>query len=305
MKVLIKKTAGSDYSRDDHNKTLKSIRGQWVNVDTQYLFRDQYNLADYNLRIYDRDIDAVQDDERKGLVKCGYCGAQFHSMEALQAHYVEEEGNAHNCDTCKDYINGIMDIQHTQDEYTDDDGNTVQVRTTKYIHGKKCRFSSGCVKFEHRNHKPEIFTPANTYFLKYPNGYAEYFKTLPNAEKWSELGFNWCDETRTAEFRRPNTGTYNVRLAWTPNGWELFADNKRTRYYMPSDLLHYCLSNHYHLGYCIRFGPDPDDRMPGIYADTWEKLPQATRDAVAIAVEYLRECLRSEYVREFINNKEG
>lgn len=304
MKVLIKSTAGNDYSRDDYNTTLKQIRGQWVEVDTKYLFKNQYNLSDYAIRVYDKDIEAVQDDARKGLVKCGYCGAQFHGLEELQAHYAAEEESAHKCESCKDYVRGIVDIQHSKDAYIDENGNEVQTRTAKYIYGKKCRWDGGCNKFEHRNHKPEFFTAENTYFLKYPNGYAEYFKSLPTNKKWDELGMKWSCEEGAAEFVKPDTGTYRVRLARSPYGWELFAANARTRYYMPADLLAYCLSNCYNIDYCATFGPIPNDCTPGKYADKWKALPKAAQKAVKAAVEYLRDRLRAEYVKDFVFAKE-
>lgn len=305
MQVLIKMTAGAEYSRDDYNTALKSIRGQWVNVDTRYLFRDQYNLVTPAIRVYDKDIDAVRDDARRGLVKCGYCGAQFHGMDALQAHYRQEENSAHNCTACRDYVTRIVDTIHETTRHTDDDGNDVETCITKYIHGKKCRWATGCNKFEHRNYKPEVFTPENTFFLKYPDGYPAYFNTLPAAEKWAAMGFIWDPAARAAEYTRADTGTYSMLLTWTPEGWELIARNTRTKYQLPADMLKYCLSNCYNIDYCITWGPDPDDKHRGKYADRWTAIPQATRAAVTAAIEYLRDQRAAAYKREFIDAEGG
>lgn len=183
MKVKIKETAGSEYTRDEYNQTLITLRGTWAEVDTACLFNDQYNLLNCNLRVFDKDIDAVQDDERAGMVKCGYCGKQFKSTEELNAHYVEMDNSAHDCENCTDFVKGIKDIIRENTETTDDEGNRVKTEITKYIYGKKCRWDA-CNKFEHRNHKPKYFTPGNTYFLKYPNGYVAFFLSLPIADQW-------------------------------------------------------------------------------------------------------------------------
>lgn len=302
MKVLIKKTAGAEYSRDDYNMTLKSIRGQWVEVDTQYLFRNQYKLLTFPIRVHDKDIDAVQDDERKGLVKCGYCDAQFHSVEDLQAHYEAEENSAHKCENCRNYVNSVTDIIHEKSEYIDEQKNRVEVRTTKYVYGKKCRWNDGCNKFQHRNHKPEFFTPENTYFLRYPNGYASYFKSLSAPEKWAELGFEWLDNSKAAVFTKLDTGTYDIQLCETATGqWELSAFNSRTHYSMGANLLKYCLSNYSAVSYCVRF--DPENGKLSEHAKTWDTMPKTAQKAIANAVEYLRDTLRKDYAREFFNEK--
>lgn len=48
--------------------------GVWHKVDTSTLFSNQYNL-DCGVRVFDRDVRAIRDDERKGKVRCPYCGA--------------------------------------------------------------------------------------------------------------------------------------------------------------------------------------------------------------------------------------
>ena len=89
MKIKIKENAQGDLAR-------LGLCGKWVEVDTRYLFNNQYNLKDYNLRVMDQDVSAVQDDERPGKVKCGYCGEMFDDREELETHYLQEEANAHN-----------------------------------------------------------------------------------------------------------------------------------------------------------------------------------------------------------------
>ena len=80
MKVLIKYkenlTTRYNTGREcsNYNESLQSVAGQWVEVDTSHLFENQYNLVKPNLRIFDGDIMAIEDDARIGLAKCGYCG---------------------------------------------------------------------------------------------------------------------------------------------------------------------------------------------------------------------------------------
>lgn len=304
MRVLIKKDAGNDYSKDKYSMTLKSLRGTWVNVDTQYLFCDQYNLADYDIRVFDKDIDAVQNDARSGLVKCGYCGAQFYGLNALQAHYAEEESNAHNCAKCRDYVKKCIDVKHSRSEKTNDDGNRIIIRTTEYIYGNACRWESGCNKLEHKNHKPFIFGPENTFFLRYPNGYADYFSALSDGDKWKEMGFAWDPHAHTALLEKADTGTYAASLILTPDGWTLMFKNTRREFTVPCDRVRFSLSNRFSVGYCMTYRND-NGREKAAFAATWEALPQAAKKAVCVTVEYLRDLMRKDYRRDFINQMEG
>lgn len=303
MKVLIKKSAGSDYNRDEHNVTLKKLRGLWVDVDTAYLFNDQYNLKDYGLRVYDSDIDAVQDDARRGLVKCGYCGKQFHSMEELTRHYEAEEASAHNCASCPDFIRRCVDIKHDHKEETDRDGNRIVTDITRFIYGSRCRWETGCNKLEHRNHKPFVFTPENTYFLKYPNGYRAYFEALPDLEKWDEMGMEWNQDMKAALIRRADTGTYLAYLSWTPDGWELLLKNSRRSVIIPADIIAYCLSNCYNVAYCMVY--DDSGKEKRDFAKKWDTLPASFKRATGAAIEYVRDQMRSDYKRDFIREMEA
>lgn len=217
MKVKIKTTAGHTYSSEKYHKTLVSLRGQWVEVDTKHLFNNQYNLKDYNLRIFDADIEAVQDDERKNRVGCGYCGKQFESIEELEAHYLEEESKINHCEGCFWYQSYIKDMKIEKEETANETGERVTKDTTIYTWGKQCKYKEGCTHNEHRKHKITVFTPENTYFLKYPNGYAAYFKSLPIVEQWKERGFDF-DENRNIAFMYAFIGSYALSLHYNENG---------------------------------------------------------------------------------------
>jgi hypothetical protein len=61
------------YSSDTAMDTwLKAHAGQWVEIETEHLFTDQYNVERY--RLYDTHFSAIQDDARAGKGKCQYCG---------------------------------------------------------------------------------------------------------------------------------------------------------------------------------------------------------------------------------------
>ena len=60
------------YKRDypkylEFKKWIKSVQGQWVDIDTDCLFDNQYNSNVY--RIHDEWIDEIKDDARQGLEK--------------------------------------------------------------------------------------------------------------------------------------------------------------------------------------------------------------------------------------------
>lgn len=87
MQLLIKKNAqkiykeeGGSFNQEYYNK-LGKIAGKWVNVETKYLFSDQYNIEEENLRVFDNIIEKIKDDARKGKARCHWCG------KISQCHY--------------------------------------------------------------------------------------------------------------------------------------------------------------------------------------------------------------------------
>jgi len=66
----------------DWLERMEQIAGQELEVETKYLFRDQFNTApvpgvsEKGFRIMLSDVEAVIDDERYGVKKCEYCGNQ-------------------------------------------------------------------------------------------------------------------------------------------------------------------------------------------------------------------------------------
>lgn len=79
MRIKIKNNVFAKYSINYAEK-LRKIDGQWVEVDTKYLFTDQFNtipiegITEFGMRIYAVDVEEIENDERIGRSKCGYCG---------------------------------------------------------------------------------------------------------------------------------------------------------------------------------------------------------------------------------------
>lgn len=259
MYIKIKENAGSEYSSKPWDKTIVTLRGQWVEVDTTYLFNNQYNLKNYDLRVMDESVEAVRDDARPGKVKCGYCGKMFSSMEDLTAHYLEEEANAHNCENCRCYQKYIAHTDRSQTEHIDENGNQVVTTTTIYTWGKKCS-RNACDKFEHRNHKPFVFTPENTYFMKYPNGYGAWFDSLELSEKWKEAGFTWDSSLNVATVEKA-AGSYDISIHYIENRIDYATiRNSRNCYTITGDDVLRILNNHYTIEYLLKFDENGDRR---------------------------------------------
>jgi len=89
LKVRIKGGASAKYSAQYKTKLLK-VEGQWLEIDTDYLFSSQFNtkpipgIADSGMRIYQSDIEAIEDDERIGRSRCGYCGSWADTGESCK-----------------------------------------------------------------------------------------------------------------------------------------------------------------------------------------------------------------------------
>lgn len=86
MKIVIKENASDIYLKRERfpnmlwAETLSKIEGQTIEVETFYLFDNQYNtgpisgVTEQGLRIMDESVEKVIDDERIGKVKCSWCG---------------------------------------------------------------------------------------------------------------------------------------------------------------------------------------------------------------------------------------
>lgn len=89
MKIRIREDASRIYARRFKDRMipnhewldkLQQIEGKVLEVETKYLFKDQYNTApipgvsDNGLRVMEESVTEVIDDERPGKVRCNWCG---------------------------------------------------------------------------------------------------------------------------------------------------------------------------------------------------------------------------------------
>ncbi|BAV81019.1 hypothetical protein [Vibrio phage RYC] len=79
-------------SKEKLNNTLLSLRGQWLKVETQHLFDNQYSVAwnGQGLRIYDAWIDRVFNDEREHSVFTNEFGGELPEIKCFD-HLLEGE----------------------------------------------------------------------------------------------------------------------------------------------------------------------------------------------------------------------
>jgi hypothetical protein len=79
MKVLIKKGGHlRGFSEMNWAKAMREIEGQWIEIETKYLFNDQYSTvgvrhASNGLRIMEADVADIRDDARIGRSICRWC----------------------------------------------------------------------------------------------------------------------------------------------------------------------------------------------------------------------------------------
>ena len=98
--------ADSLHSESFYN-ILKAIEGKWVEVETEHLFSDQFNIApiegvsELGARITIEDVTEIKDDVRQGVVKCRWCFG-----------YDKDSDGA--CDRCgkTDYLEAIIQIPY-------------------------------------------------------------------------------------------------------------------------------------------------------------------------------------------------
>ena len=95
MKIRIRDKIIQYYSTPEYNKSLASIAGKVVEVDTEYLFKDQFNVVDPPLRVHLSDVAEVLDDLRPYRKRCTWCGKNCSWRETqcpscLRFNYLEE-----------------------------------------------------------------------------------------------------------------------------------------------------------------------------------------------------------------------
>lgn len=97
MKIIIKKEAVKNYMKQYNlpqyrnaklnwgnirkwRRILQSIAGTEIEVETEFLFKNQFNtvpipgVSEQGLRVMECDVLKVIDDERPGKAKCRWCG---------------------------------------------------------------------------------------------------------------------------------------------------------------------------------------------------------------------------------------
>ena len=84
MEVLIRKNVYTGEMTKEQKEFFIENAGKWVEIETEHLFKNQYNTKNY--RIYDTHIDAVRDDARIGKGTCVYCGSLINEGEECNKH---------------------------------------------------------------------------------------------------------------------------------------------------------------------------------------------------------------------------
>lgn len=97
MEILIKKNAYIYASSNTAREWFKANESKWIEVETDYLFDNQYNTAD--IRVLDSQVEAVKDDARIGKGKCKYCGTMLNDGETCTKYLTANQFE----DKCADY----------------------------------------------------------------------------------------------------------------------------------------------------------------------------------------------------------
>lgn len=183
--------------------------GEWVEIDTAYLFHDQYNTAD-GKRIFDRDISRIVDDARHNMGRCKYCGAMVRRGEE-EKHFQEKESRS--CAGCFWQHDKLISTEKQPPQVEtiqDENGETVTRKTvvTTSRYEKVCSYKEkygGCTLTECRRMGVDWFTPENTFFLKYPDGFA----SIPDIDKLAGRGFAVGDRLLNAPYYK-KLGSYTL-----------------------------------------------------------------------------------------------
>jgi len=121
LKVRLKENCHNKYS-GSYAEKLKLINGQWVEIDTEHLFKEQLNtkpianITNVGLRIYQNDIEEIVDDERIGRSRCDYCSAWDDTGKPCpncnnETKYMKEffPGTKRKAKTVKEEVTGMLE----------------------------------------------------------------------------------------------------------------------------------------------------------------------------------------------------
>ena len=89
----------------EYEKHLKDYAGQWLPVETEHLFGDQFNTGPpSNARAHIRNVSDIENDIRPRALKCLYCG--------LTEHDKDDSEVGKDCPRCEiKYADSPMHIQ--------------------------------------------------------------------------------------------------------------------------------------------------------------------------------------------------
>lgn len=187
-------------------KALLKDGKTWVEIDTTCLFNNQYNTTD-GKRIFDQDILAIRDDARHNMGKCRYCGALVKRGEE-EKHFQERE--AHTCAGCF-WQRERAKSKEVSTAVKMDAGKRITVKTTVEELEKVCSYgeTSGCKADctfkECRQYGITWFTPENTFFLAFPDGFAP----IEEIERFEKAGFIFDGDKYNAHYKK-KIGSYNL-----------------------------------------------------------------------------------------------
>lgn len=183
--------------------------GEWVEINTKHLFNNQYNTTD-GKRIFDGQILKIEDDARVGKGVCRYCGKIVVKGEEEQ-HFWERENNS-SCDKCFWYRDNLIDRHEDKEDntITNDDG-TITVQTVRKVvktYVKKCKYHNdhhtnvNCTNKECRAYGITWFTPDNTFFMQFPDGFYGVDDVNVLKRRGFKLnGYNWKYEKKIGSYQ--------------------------------------------------------------------------------------------------------
>jgi hypothetical protein len=92
MKIKIVKNpivCGGSLEADRYRKMMQVVAGKWLEVETDYLFQDQFNTApiagvsEYGLRVMACHVEEIENDERIWRIFDTYTGKHYKNKNSL------------------------------------------------------------------------------------------------------------------------------------------------------------------------------------------------------------------------------
>ena len=214
--------------------------GEIKEVDTKFMFANQYNTTDGN-RVMDKDVKYIIDDIRLGEFYC--CSKKQGTYDEVAKAIADERSLINKCEGCWWFHEHTLlkEESHRGEQKVKDGDKEIFIVNEKRVYKVSCayipKYGEKCV--HDIEEKPILFREKQfCFFCEYPGGIPDMkpFKQfmIDNAEKYGIVPY-WSSEKLSVDnsFKHNKPfGSYHFRAYWSDGYFELQNARNHFKFYI-------------------------------------------------------------------------